>query len=321
MVTGRISEWEQRNSGPCGRTAKGSRCQFASPRGAFTLIELLVVIAIIALLMAILFPVLSRVRKQAKAMICRSHLRQWGLTLSAYTEEHEGRFPATIGGMDGFWLLRGAFISNQDPNAPQDSFHHFHTKDIACCPEATQPSGRAGGFSAGGNMDSFSLSASYKIQGTPGSVFGAWEITAPAPAFRGSYGLNDWLSKGFHRAFFDAAMLSHGRLDMNVLLLQGRSTIPVLLDAVMPWSDPTDMWSPPMNAEIVSGVDIQNFCINRHNGCVNGLFLDWSVRKVDLKELWTLNWYTEFNRAGRWTKAGGVKPQQWPKWMRGLKDY
>jgi prepilin-type processing-associated H-X9-DG protein len=63
------------------------------------------------------------------------------------------------------------------------------------------------------------------------------------------------------------------------------------------------------------------FCINRHNGSVNGLFLDWSVRKVGLKELWTLNWYTEFNRAGRWTKAGGAKPEDWPKWMRGLKDY
>ncbi len=66
---------------------------------------------------------------------------------------------------------------------------------------------------------------------------------------------------------------------------------------------------------------IQDFCTNRHQECVNGLFLDWPVRKVGLKELWTLNWYTEFNRAGRWTKAGGVKPEQWPKWMRGLPDY
>jgi len=81
------------------------------------------------------------------------------------------------------------------------------------------------------------------------------------------------------------------------------------------------MWPPPFNPEQVGGVGIQNFCLNRHEGYVNGLFLDWSVRKVGLKELWTLNWYTEFNRAGRWTKAGGVQPQDWPKWMQRFQDY
>ena len=64
-----------------------------------------------------------------------------------------------------------------------------------------------------------------------------------------------------------------------------------------------------------------SFCMNRHNGCVNGLFLDWSVRPVGLKELWTLQWSYEYDTAGRWTEAGGVKPEDWPKWMRKFKDY
>jgi hypothetical protein len=59
----------------------------------------------------------------------------------------------------------------------------------------------------------------------------------------------------------------------------------------------------------------------RHVDHVNGLFLDWSVRRVGLKELWTLKWSPRWNTAGPWTRAGGVKPEQWPKWMRGTKVY
>jgi prepilin-type N-terminal cleavage/methylation domain-containing protein/prepilin-type processing-associated H-X9-DG protein len=287
---------------------------------AFTLIELLVVIAIIALLIALLIPALQRVRRQARTMTCQSHLRQWGMALAAYTEDNQGRFPATISGIDALWLLRGAFISNRDPNGSDDSLHGFRTKDIACCPMATEPSSK-GSSGGGGGVGGISwFGRSYKFDWTFGSAFSAWEITTPTPAFRGSYGFNRWLFQGLHRAFFDAPMLRDGRLDLNILSLRGRSGIPVLLDAVMPFSDPIDMWPPPMRPESGGG-GIQSFCMNRHQEYVNGLFLDWSVRKVGLKELWTLNWYAEFNRAGRWTKAGGVKPDQWPQWMRKFRDY
>ena len=47
----------------------------------FTLIELLVVIAIIALLMAILMPALSKARDQARTIVCRSNLKQYGIAL------------------------------------------------------------------------------------------------------------------------------------------------------------------------------------------------------------------------------------------------
>ena len=49
--------------------------------------------------------------------------------------------------------------------------------------------------------------------------------------------------------------------------------------------------------------------------------MDWSVRKVGVKELWTLKWDKDFDTAGPWTKAGGVKPEDWPQWMRRFKDY
>jgi prepilin-type processing-associated H-X9-DG protein len=64
-----------------------------------------------------------------------------------------------------------------------------------------------------------------------------------------------------------------------------------------------------------------NPCMNRHEGAINGLFLDWSVGSIGLKQLWTLKWRLDFDTKGPWTKAGGVKPEDWPKWMRSFKDY
>jgi prepilin-type processing-associated H-X9-DG protein len=56
------------------------------------------------------------------------------------------------------------------------------------------------------------------------------------------------------------------------------------------------------------GSGVKPFRVNRHNEHVNGLFLDWSVRKIGLKELWTLKWFPQFDAAGPWAKAGGVEP-------------
>ena len=68
------------------RNVHKSRC--------FTLIELLVVVAIIALLMGILLPTLTRVRQAAIKAACSSNLRQIGLAIQMYRNDHADRFPA-----------------------------------------------------------------------------------------------------------------------------------------------------------------------------------------------------------------------------------
>lgn len=62
-------------------------------RRGFTLIELLVVIAIVAILSAILFPVLSRAREAGKRTVCIQNLRQLGMGLSLYLIDSDDVLP------------------------------------------------------------------------------------------------------------------------------------------------------------------------------------------------------------------------------------
>jgi len=61
-------------------------------------VELLVVIGVIALLVALLMPVLARARRQADRVVCLSNLRQVGTILFQYVDNvNRGRFPAYRG--------------------------------------------------------------------------------------------------------------------------------------------------------------------------------------------------------------------------------
>jgi prepilin-type N-terminal cleavage/methylation domain-containing protein/prepilin-type processing-associated H-X9-DG protein len=62
---------------------------------AFTLIELLVVIAIIAILAAILFPVFAQAKQAAKATVCLSNMKQFGLAFSMYGADNDDVLPAS----------------------------------------------------------------------------------------------------------------------------------------------------------------------------------------------------------------------------------
>lgn len=251
----------------------------------FTLIELLVVIAIIALLMAILMPALARVRKQAKTVLCQSTLKQWGVIWAMYMDENEGDFPDYLA---GDWMLNLAdYYRRSEKRLDNDK--------LLYCAAATK-----------------SIS-----QGAPRR----YAIIGEVGDNRGSYSLNEWI--------YDSDDTGGGR-DLQDYWRntnhKGLSNIPVMGDGS--WrsdAQPYEHDQPPSyEGEPRGGVatnEIRIFCVNRHDGFVNMLFMDWSTRKVGLKELWTLKWYTRCNTAGPWTRAGLVQQSDWPEWMRNFKDY
>jgi prepilin-type N-terminal cleavage/methylation domain-containing protein/prepilin-type processing-associated H-X9-DG protein len=248
----------------------------------FTLIELLVVIAIVALLMAILMPALQRVRKQAKVVVCQSRLHQWSIVFSMYTDDNKGYFPAHY---QNSWIKTGLEYSKDE--------------ELFLCPMATK---------------SFE-------EGTR-HPFASWE--------RGgvyiSYGFNEW---AYNHQGGDGSRGRLARHYWNTPNLRGAHDVPVLADmsdhAEHPEGQPFQYDEPPVYDGAPRGSagedEMRVYCINRHDGVVNVLFADWTVRKVGLKELWTLKWHRDFDAAGPWTTAGLVQPSDWPVWMKNLIDY
>jgi prepilin-type N-terminal cleavage/methylation domain-containing protein len=134
----------------------------------------------------------------------------------------------------------------------------------------------------------------------------------------GSYGLNGWVCR------INAAEKD---LYWGTPYVKNSKDVPVFLDcmSMVGWPDqssiPPEYDGQPSSADTLPE-QMKNFCINRHGkGETNCLFMNWSVRAVGLKQLWKLSWHKNFDTKGRWTLAGGVKPEDWPQWMRVFKDY
>jgi len=270
-------------------------------RNGFTLIELLVVIAIIALLMAILMPALARVKEQAKTVACVSKLKQWGLYFSLYAQDHNGRF------MAGF---RAQPQANRWVYALGD--YHKWDDEFTCCPSATKPWVDENGINSG-------------AEGTNVGVGMAWGYinqghwTRP---MKGSYGINGWVvdAQPGREPHPERGGPEQLWRSPNVA---GAAYVPLLMEAQRYNGVPLHTDRPPSFDGERWNDDAQmgRFCLNRHDGFAGCLLMDYSARKMGLKELWTLKWHRLYNQSGPWTMAGGTISSDWPEWMQNFKDY
>ena len=106
-----------------------------SLRRAFTLIELLVVIAIIAILAALLLPVLDAAKQKSWTTRCNSNLHQIGLGMRLYANDNDDLYPESGG--DIHWNTYDTNGSGK-PSWMQQIFPNVGSTNVYNCPGNVQ---------------------------------------------------------------------------------------------------------------------------------------------------------------------------------------
>jgi len=263
-------------------------------RKGFTLIELLVVIAVIAILMGILMPVLGKARKQARGAACMGQLKQWGLIWNMYCQDYNYEFPnGTLRSSGELRWPRGIWITSLRANWEK------HPK-LLLCPSARKDSGT----DHGGVETSYVMGNYLDIDGNQ------------AVAERASYGINCWAYSTQIDIQGRKAAWHWKRLDK----VRNPSMVPLFLDAMWRgggpyWEFTKAIYPPRKNGQWIDyDCEMMHFALDRHLRGVNGLFMDFSVRKVPVRELWELKWHRTFD-----TKKVLEQDDSW--WGPWLRDY
>ncbi len=255
-----------------------------------TIIEVIVVILIIFFLFATLLPKVNRHPHIANTVLCRNYLRQLGLTYALYLEDNNNKFLDITN-----YSNQGKWIAGLEPYQPR-------IKEIIKCPVAKKP--RVEGTEYGGPNSSYLVSFEKE---------GSKKIS-----IEGSYGINSWV----YNPAPDSNMVTQYSADnfWRTNLIQKPYEVPLFTEAMWigGFPEPNGIaGQPPIENGEWDSIDaaMKHFCIDRHSGAINIVFMDGHVEEVGLKDLWKLKWHKNFDTSGPWTKPDA----SWPDWMKSLK--
>ena len=159
-------------------------------RAAFSLVELLVVIGVVAVLFALLLPVIARVRRHAQATTCVTNLRQLGHAMVLYAQQNHGHLPAghrfvenkAHSGDSRWWSWDDALaplLGEPPPQAELEGSYTVNPSPLLQCPSDDRvPPAYLGGRPLGG-LRSYSMTH-------------AWGDSAGGMGVIGVAGVTEW---------------------------------------------------------------------------------------------------------------------------------
>ena len=291
----------------------------------FTLIELLVVISIIALLLSILMPALGRARRMAQQTVCKTNLKQQGIAFMGYAQDNKDSLNE---GKNGWGKARppsstmgyGYWWADLMPYRGTD----IKTLVCAAVPKKNPNyQGPYGPMHTWAGWKNYSAVWPYAMPGLPSQ--GGF-LLAPIPV---SYTQSVWATN----PAYDSDIATKGKIGSllapvenfwrKISSVSTPSKVPIFgdgrwLEAVV-HSSPDNALVAPASEKIAEkgwkeeyDWGIGQFCVPRHVSGTNLLFADYSVRNVDLPELWTLRWHRQFDTNNRYAKD----PSQLRYWVR-----